>query len=49
MADNNGGDQMSRPSLEAHVRTYDRVIGLLKWGAVAVFVIAFLVVLAIAR
>ena len=34
--------------LKAHVSTYDRVIGLLKWGAVACFILAFFVVWLIA-
>ena len=45
MADN----QVERGSMEPHVRTYDRVIGMFKWGGIAVFVIAVLVVLTIAR
>lgn len=36
MADN--GD------IKAHVSTYDRVIGMLKWGTVACFLLAALVV-----
>ena len=31
-------------NLESHVATYDRITGLLKWGAVAVFIIAFAVI-----
>jgi len=30
--------------MKGHVATYDTIIGLLKWGAVAVFIIAFLVI-----
>jgi len=34
--------------LNSHVHTYDRMIGMLKWGGLAVFVIAALVVWLIA-
>ena len=30
--------------LKGHVATYDSMIGLLKWGGVAVFIITFLVI-----
>ena len=36
------------PSLAAHVQTYDKVIGLFKWGALAVGLIAALVIWLIA-
>ena len=42
-------DGVDRGSLQTHVRTYDRVIAMLKWGGVAVFFIAVAVVLLIAR
>ena len=35
--------------LSGHVATYDGLIGLLKWGAVAVAIIAAAVILIIAR
>ena len=35
--------------MKAHAQTYDKVIALLKWGAVGVFIIAFAVILIIAR
>ena len=35
--------------LKGHVRTYDSLIALMKWGAVAVFVIAFAVIWLISR
>ena len=35
--------------LKGHVKTYDSLIGLLKWGAVAVFLIAAAVVWLISR
>ena len=38
-ADNNHAGDM-----QVHRATYDRVIGLLKWGAVACFIIAFAVI-----
>jgi hypothetical protein len=39
---------MAEPAdLKAHESTYFSVIGLLKWGALACFVIAFLVIFAI--
>ena len=36
-------------NLKSHVATYDRIIGLLKWGSVAVFLIAAAVVWLISR
>lgn len=30
--------------IKTHVSTYDSVIGMLKWGAVACFILAFFVV-----
>jgi len=39
----------AQPSqMKAHVSTYDRVIGMLKWGSVACFIIAFFVIWLIA-
>ncbi len=35
--------------LDAHVRTYDGLIGLLKWGAAGVAVIVMLVIWLIAK
>lgn len=35
-------------NLETHQATYGKVIGLIKWGAIACFVIAFVVVWLIA-
>ena len=35
--------------MNAHAKTYDRVIAMLKWGAVAVASIAFGVILIISR
>ena len=46
MAENGG--KVERGSLAVHVKTYDGVIGLLKWGAVAVAIIAALVIWLIA-
>ena len=40
---------VEKSSLTAHARTYDGVIALLKWGAVAAVVIAALVILLISR
>ena len=47
MADNNTGP-IEKPSLQAHVKTYDGVIALLKWGTVASVLIAALVIWLIA-
>ena len=39
----------AQPSqLKAHVSTYDRVIAMMKWGAVAVAIVAFFVIWLIA-
>ena len=35
--------------MKGHVATYDRIIALLKWGGVAVFIIAALVIWLISR
>lgn len=45
MADN----EIERGSLDAHVRTYSGVIGMLKWGAMAVAVVAMLVIWLISK
>lgn len=34
--------------LETHVSTYDRIIGLLKWGAIVCFIVTFFVIWLIA-
>ena len=39
---------IEKPSMTAHVQTYDGVIALLKWGAVAAAVVAALVIWLIA-
>jgi hypothetical protein len=39
----------AKVDLPAHEQTYDRFIGLFKWGAVACFVVAAIVVLIISR
>ena len=36
-------------NLDAHVRTYSGLIGMLKWGGVAVFIIAAMVVWLISK
>ena len=41
-------DHVEKPSLKAHVNTYDGVIALFKWGSVATAVIAALVIWLIA-
>lgn len=46
--DHVNGGEMSRASMDAHVRTYSGMIGMLKWGAVAVAVIVALVIWLIA-
>ena len=39
----------AQPSeMKARVSTYDRMIGMLKWGAVACFILAFFVIWLIA-
>ena len=44
------GDSDTPPAdMEFRVQTYSSVISLLKWGAVAVAIIAFAVILIIAR
>ena len=40
---------MASDDMQAHEQTYSGVIRLIKWGAIASFVIAFAVVLIIAR
>ena len=49
MADVNGDNGVDRGSLTAHVQTYDGVIALLKWGAVAAAIVAALVIWLISR
>lgn len=44
-----GDSDTTSPALEPHVQTYGGVISLLKWGAVAAFAVAAMVVLLIAR
>jgi hypothetical protein len=48
MADNNHSEGIEQPSLTAHVKTYDGVMALLKWGTVASVIIAALVIWLIA-
>ena len=40
---------VERGSLEPHVRTYGGVMSLMKWGAIAAFIVAALVVWIISR
>ena len=40
MADNNGNGGVDRGSLSAHVKTYDGVMALMKWGTVAAVIVA---------
>lgn len=40
--------EIERASEIAHAKTYDAMIGLLKWGAVACFLLAFFVIWLIA-
>jgi hypothetical protein len=44
MADNNTTGPIEKPSLQAHVKTYDGVITLLKWGTVISVLVAALVI-----
>ena len=44
MADRGMDDGVDRGSLQAHVKTYDGVIAMLKWGTVASVLIAALVI-----
>ena len=48
MAEIDHSDHVEKPSLKAHVNTYDGVIALFKWGSVATAVIAALVIWLIA-
>ncbi|MDB5696327.1 MAG: hypothetical protein JWN21_1870 [Sphingomonas bacterium] len=48
MADNNHSDGIEQPSVTAHLKTYDGVIALLKWGTAVSVVIAALVIWLIA-
>ena len=48
MAEIDRSDHVEKPSLQAHVKTYDGVIALFKWGTVASAVIAALVIWLIA-
>lgn len=48
MAERVDTGKVERGSLEPHVRTYSGMIGMLKWGAVAVAVIVALVIWLIA-
>ena len=43
-----GHGPIEKPSLQAHVRTYDGVIALFKWGTIVSVVIAALVIWLIA-
>lgn len=40
---------LENPRLDVHVRTYGSVIGMLKWGAVAVAIVAAMVIWLIAH
>ena len=40
MAEIDHSDHIEKPSLTAHVKTYDGVIALFKWGSVATAVVA---------
>ncbi|WP_233150947.1 MULTISPECIES: aa3-type cytochrome c oxidase subunit IV [Sphingomonas] len=42
------GNGSGKGDLNAHVATYDRMIGMMKWGALGVFLIAAIVVWLIA-
>ena len=42
-------EQGAKIDLTAHERTYSGFIGLFKWGAIAAFIIAFIVILLIYR
>ena len=47
MADHTHGASGAEPGsmdIKGHVSTYSSVIGMLKWGAVACFVLAFVVI-----
>ena len=46
MADHthDGGHEPGAMDIKGHVATYGSVIGMLKWGAVACFVLAFVVI-----
>lgn len=47
MAEQVNENGAGKVDLEHHARDYGRVIGMLKWGAVIAFVIAFIVLLII--
>ena len=45
MADHtHGGGEGTRANMKGHVATYSNVIAMLKWGAVACFLLAFLII-----
>jgi len=48
MVDTNATGHIEKPSLQAHVKTYDGVIALFKWGTLASVIIAALVIWLIA-
>jgi hypothetical protein len=48
MAETSSNGPVDRGSIEPHVRTYDRVIGILKWGTIACVLVAALVIWLIA-